>query len=251
MTNEAKKRIFWKPEQWQLVAKRSYIIKKDPLFQGSDIEAVRVAQREVLPANLQRPLLSMQEVIKLRDMWEELRAQGYAQVQAIIQPLSHPESKQVHLAIEDIPTEALMQEFFKRMLDVLNPDYLKRLVREEANAVIDRRMPGIVPPDPEPLEPLDEKPIERKFRVCVLGLMGAQQERLKQIYGRTIDFHFLSGSEGGNRIKSTAQVMDLTIRSKWCKGTLPSTSGWPNFTSAGDGGMETIQRLINQRFKLN
>jgi hypothetical protein len=250
MTNEVKKRIFWKSDQWTKVAKRSYVIKKDPLFQGSDIEAVRTAQREVLPAEIHRPLLSMQEVSRIKDMWEDLRANGYAQDQGVIQALSHPESKQVHLAIEDIPTDALMKEFFKRMLDTMNPEYIRRLAREEANAVIDRRMPGIVPPDEEPIVE-DLKPIERRFKVCVLGLMGAQQERLKQLYGRLIDFHFLSGGEGGNRIKATAALMDLTIKSKWCKGTLGSTSGWPNFTSAGDGGMETIQRLINQRFKLN
>lgn len=250
MTDKVKKRIFWKPEQWQQVAKRSFVIKKDPLFQGSDIEAVRIAQREMLPAASQRPLISMQEVAPIKEMWEGLHASGYAQDQAVIQPLTHPESRNVHLAIEDIPTDALMKEFFKRMLDTMNPEYIRRLAREEANAVIDRRMPGLVPPDQEPV--IEEaKPAERRFKVCVLGLMGAQQEKLKQHYGRLIDFHFLSGAEGANRVKATAGLMDLTIKSKWCKGTLGSTSGWPNFSSAGEGGMETIQRLINGRFKLN
>jgi hypothetical protein len=250
--NEAKKRIFWKSEHWQAVAKRSYIIRKDPLFKGSDVEAVRIAQREVLPAELHRNLISMAEVARIPGMWDELRAQGYAQDQSIINPVIPAEQRPAILSVSDIPTGDLMAELMKRIADVMNPDYIRAIAREEANAVIERRIPGLLPPDPGPVaEEKIEEPEQRKYRVCVIGLMGSQQETLKRNYGRLIDFHFLSGSEGANRIKATVERMEFTVRSKWCKGTLGSTSGWPNFTSAGDGGLDTIMRLINNRFKLN
>lgn len=250
--SEAKKRIFWKPDQWQAVAKRSYIIRKDALFKGSDVEAVRIAQREVLPVELHRNLISMAEVARIPGMWDELRTQGYAQDQGAISPMVPPEQRQAILSVSDISTPDLMAELMKRIADVMNPDYIRAIARDEANAVIERRIPGILPPDPGPVvDEVAEPKNERKYRVCVLGLMGSQQETLKRNYGRLIDFHFLSGSEGANRIKATVERMDFTVRSKWCKGTLGSTSGWPNFSSAGDGGMETIMRLINGRFKLN
>jgi hypothetical protein len=255
MTETTRRRVFWKPDQWQLVGKRSFLIRKDPLFNGTDIEAVRIAQREVLPADKQRPLISMQEVCTdrydIREMWKELMKQGYGSDQGAILPTIPPQQRPVTLSISDIGTDDLMKELFKRMLETMSPDAMRKIAREEANAVIDRRVPGLLPADTH-VEPEKEiERVERRHKVCILGLDGAQQEQFRKEYGRIIDFHFLSGAEGGNRIKSTAGMMDFTIQSKWCKGTLGSTSGWPNFSSAGRGGLETIKRQLNQRFKLN
>lgn len=81
MPAESRKRIFWKPDQWEKVAKRSFLIRKDPLFNGTDIEAVRMAQREMLHPSLHRRLISMQEVtggkFDLLEMWRKLNQQGY------------------------------------------------------------------------------------------------------------------------------------------------------------------------------
>ena len=248
------KRITWKPDQWLAVAQRSFSLLRDPMFNGSKIEAVRQAQRAVLPPELHRGLISMQEVTpKIPELWGKLHDQGYVEDVPVIQPHVNHEIETQHqktLLLSDITTQDLMLEFMRRITDALDPSNLRNMVRTEVNAVIDRRMPGIIPPDPEAFIPEPEPEKEKLLRVMIIGLNGGQQEIMKRKYAGIIDFHFLEGNEGAQRLKNTAGLMDFSVRSKWCKQNLPSTSGWPNFT-ATTGGMDTIQRLINVKFKIN
>lgn len=251
------KRIQWKPDQWLTVAKQSYSLLLDPTFMGTQIEAVRRAQQALAP-EFHRGLNSMQEVKpKITDLWKALEDQGFKAeapvIQATVNHAIEHEHRQIQstMLLSDITTQDLMGEFMRRISDALDPATLRHLIRDEVNATLDRRMPGILPPDPDQEVPAVEELPDRpqRHRVLVLGLQGSQEEILKRKYKGVVEFHFMSGGEGGTRIKNTVGLMDFSVRSKWCKGHLGSTSGWPNFT-ATTGGIDSIQRLINQRFKI-
>lgn len=245
------KNIRWDASDIEALAKRSYLIRKNAITDMSPLEAVRRAQDEVLKPNQRRELTGMHQITKVIDAWKVLEAQGYGDREPAIQPVVPPQYQQV-LKLEDVSTADLLAEFMKRLAPVLDPDYIRSLARDEANKVLEARIPNmLLQPDDIHVEgENDGKQESRQYRVCILGLEGSQREAMRREYGSLIDFHFLDGSEGVNRIKATCEKMDLTVRSRWCKGNLGSTSGWPKFSSAEGGGLETIKRLINQQFKL-
>lgn len=243
------KNIRWDASDIEALAKRSYLIRKNAISPMSPLEAVRRAQDEVLKPNQRRELTGMHQVMKVVDAWKILEAQGYGAHEAAIQPVVPPQP--IELNLEDISTADLLAEFVKRLAPVLDPDYIRLLARDEANKVLEARIPNmLLQPEDIHVEEAEQKEETRQLHVCVLGLEGNQKEALRREYGSLIDFHFLDGSEGMARIKATCERMDLTVRSRWCKRNLGSTSGWPKFSSAEGGGMETIKRLINQHFKL-
>jgi hypothetical protein len=245
------KNIRWDASDIEALAKRSYMIRKNAISPMSPLEAVRRAQDEVLKPNQRRELTGMQQVSKVVEAWKVLEAQGYGAREQAIQPVVTYQP--VELKLSDVSTADLLDEFMKRLAPVLDPEYIRSLARDEANKVLEARIPNMLL-QPEDIhvegEEGDKKEATRQFHVCVLGLEGSQKESLRREYGSVIDFHFMDGSEGANRIKATCERMDLTVRSRWCKGNLGSTSGWPKFSSAEGGGLDTIKRLINQHFKL-
>lgn len=244
------KNIRWDASDIEALAKRSFLIRKNAISPISPLEAIRRAQDEVLKPNQRRELTGMHQVEKVVAAWKVLEDQGYGSREQAIQPLAIPEP--VQLKLEDVSTADLLAEFVKRLAPVLDPDYIRSLARDEANKVLETRIPGMLlqPEDIHVEGEAEKQPDAKKYHVCVLGLEGNQKEALRREYGSLIDFHFLDGSEGVNRIKSYCDKMDLTVRSRWCKGNLGSTSGWPKFSSAEGGGMDTIKRLINKHFKL-
>jgi hypothetical protein len=246
------KNIRWDASDIEALAKRSFLIRKHAISPMSPLEAVRRAQDEVLKPNQRRELTGMHQVQKVVDAWKILEAQGYGDREQAIQPVTPPQYQQVQLKLADVSTADLLDEFMKRLAPVLDPEYIRSLAREEANKVLEARIPNmLLQPDDIHVEGEEgDKKDAKQYHVCVLGLEGNQKESLRREYGSLIDFHFMDGSEGVNRIKATCERMDLTVRSRWCKGNLGSTSGWPKFSSAEGGGMDTIKRLINQHFKL-
>jgi hypothetical protein len=244
-------KIRWTAAEIEALAKRSYMIRKNSVLDMSPLEAIRRAQHEVLAKDRMRDLVALNQVERVTAAWKLLESQGYGAGQQAIQPLAPPQHEPVAIKLEEVTTPDLLAEFTKRLTTMLDPEHIRALAREEVNRVLEARIPGMfLQPDHDPVHP-EQKPEEAKqFHVCVLGLEGNQKESLRREYGSMIDFHFLDGSEGVNRIKATCEKMDLTVRSRWCKGNLGSTSGWPKFTSAEGGGLDTIKRLINQRFNL-
>lgn len=169
-----------------------------------------------------------------------------------INPLLNPadEITPKKITIEDLTTEMLAQELVSRLLKAVDTSTLRSLIREEVNAVLERRLPGILPPDeyvePEALPVVS--PQKKLIKVCVIGLMSKQEHLLKTEYKGEVDFHFMQGSEGQQRMKNTASMMDLTIRTKWVKGAVGSMNGVSNFVHAN--GLDSIRNLIHGRFKI-
>jgi hypothetical protein len=239
------KNIRWDASDIEAIAKRSFLIRKNAITPISPLESIRRAQ-----PNQRRELTGMHQVEKVVAAWKVLEEQGYGARESAIQPLAIPEP--VKLKLEDVSTNDLLAEFVKRLVPILDPDYIRSLAREEANKVLETRIPSMLlhPDDIHVEGAAEKKEGVKQFHVCILGLEGSQKESMRREYGSLIDFHFLEGSEGANRIKATCEKMDLTVRSRWCKGNLGSTSGWPKYSSAEGGGLETIKRLINQHFKI-
>jgi hypothetical protein len=245
------KNIRWDASDIEALAKRSFLIRKNSITPISALESVRRAQDEVLKPNQRRELTGMHQVSRVVEAWKVLEEQGYGSREQTIQPIVPPQYEPVALKLEDVSTVDLLAEFVKRLTPILDPEYIRSLAREEANKVLESRIPGmLLQPDDIHVEGEKKEEESKVFHVCVLGLEGNQKESLRREYGSAIDFHFMEGSEGTNRIKATCERMDLTVRSRWCKGILGSTKGWPKFTSAESGGIDTIKRLINQHFKL-
>jgi hypothetical protein len=245
------KNIRWDASDIEALAKRSLLIRKNAISPMSPLEAIRRAQDEVLKPNQRRELTGMQQVVRVVEAWKVLEAQGYGAREQAIQPVTL-QYQPVALKLEDISTADLLAEYLKRLTPILDPEYIRSLARDEANKVLEARIPNmLLQPEDIHVEGESEKKQEiKQFHVCILGLEGSQKESMRREYGSLIDFHFLEGSEGANRIKATCERMDLTVRSRWCKGNLGSTSGWPKFSSAEGGGLDTIKRLINQHFKI-
>jgi hypothetical protein len=246
------KRITWKPDQRLQVAKRSHQLITDPLFTGSRLEAVRQAQAELLPREVHRDLTNIQMVSKwIEPLWAEMNAHKSGPAPAI-QPVvdhraeAHYQAKQ--LALSELSTHDLLSEYMRRITDLTSERRIRTIVQEQVQVELERAIPGWKPTsyieEPEVAEKVADKP-----HVLILGLMEDQKQIIENKYRGKLDLHFRAGSEGAKHVKSMTGTMDLTIKTKWCKGHLGSTSGWPNFTSSS-GGLSDIQRLINQRFKI-
>jgi hypothetical protein len=245
------KRITWTPDTKMKIAKRAHQLITDPLFVGRKIEAVRQAQKELLPSTEHRPLISMQEVSKWADpIWAELDAQGPSKPTAI-QPVvdhraeAHYQAKQ--LVLSELSTEELLGEFMKRVTDLTSERRIRTLVQEQVSIELERSIPGWKPvryiEEPEVIK------VSAKPHVLILGLMEDQKQIIETKYRGKLDLHFKTGAEGARHVKSLVENMDMTIKTKWCKGHLGSTSGWPNFTTS-NGGISEVQRLLNMRFKI-
>ncbi len=240
--------VRWTASEIEALAKRSYMIRKNSISPMRPLESIRRAQDEVLSPNQHREIVGLNQVKKITEAWKLLESQGYGVGHAAIQPVAQ---QPVALKLEDVSTADILAEFVKRLAPLLDPSYIREIARDEANKVLEARIPGmLLQPEDIHVEEAEKKTDVKLLHVCILGLEGMQKEALRREYGSVIDFHFLEGNEGVNRIKATCERMDLTVRSRWCKGNLGSTQGWPKFSSAEGGGLDTIKRMINKRFKL-
>jgi hypothetical protein len=250
-------RIVWKPDHREIVARRSFTLLRDPLFSGTELAAVRQAMREKLEPALHRDLTGMQQIEPwIREIWKALENNGFIADEPVIKPVVDHAAERMHQAVtvklSEISLMDLMGELATRIEAVTDMRHLRAIMREEANAVLDRRMPGILPADPLLVveEEPEAAPSAKLFHVCLIGLDGKQKEIMRQAYKGVIDFHFLDGNEGQTRIKNMVAQMDFTVCSRWPKGQIGSTKGWANY-STSSGGMDSIHTLIRTKFKLH
>lgn len=147
------KKIVWQQHQLVAVGKRSYIIRNDPSFMGTDVEAVRQAQRDVLPVELHRPIRSMQEVPRIVHIWKKLQELNYTGEGDEAPPMPQPAKPSRPLEAES--TANLLGELVTRLTDALDEEKIRGLVREEANRVLEARVPGAI------LDALEEDALSR------------------------------------------------------------------------------------------
>lgn len=253
------RRIVWNKQDKANVAIRSFEIKSAPGWADSDIEAVRLAMREIIKPEDWRDLTQMQHCDFVLPIWKDLFAAGLetkAAVQPIVAPRVERHVQEKHAAsvtLDTFSTMDIMMEAMKRMADFMNPEKLRAMIRDEAraeaNAVLDRRMPGMLPVDtyvPMAKEGVDfVEPGKKLIKVAVIGLQGGQRHILKTQYKDVIDFHFLEGSEGVRRVKNTVELMDYSFKTQWCKGNLDGLKV-NNMTNVK--GMDSIHRLLHDKF---
>jgi len=157
--------------------------------------------------------------------------------------------------LDEISSELLAQELLSRVITALSPDSIRKIVREEINSVLTQRFAGsmfesILAPE-ETVKPLPkDKHAEtsRLLKICVIGLLPGQISILKKEYESLVDFHFLEGKEGHKRIKNTAELMDHTFKTIWCKGNLSGLK-LPNCTHANS--MDSIRVILRSKFSLD
>lgn len=119
-----RKKIVWDSDQLMAVARRAHSIRGQPGFSGTDLQAVRQAQEEVLPAHLQRPLKSLQEAPRLIFL---LKQPNCIDTPGVVQPIRPVQPATTPLSEES--TENLMSEVMRRM------------VREEVSRALESREP--------------------------------------------------------------------------------------------------------------
>ena len=268
------KRIHWKVEHKEKVATKAFDIRqKDDRL--SDIACVREAMVMCLQPDLHRELKQLSQVEEwLRPIWVHLTKEraakaavqehgetvGTAEIREnvidfpkAIYPLVNPaceEEAPYKPSLADFDTGALAKELVARLLKeaLTEGSALKTLVQDEIHQALEERLPEVLKPREAKarLEPLPEP--KKRPKVCVIGLMSGQQHMLEREYKNEIHFFYLDGDEGGSRIRNQAATMDLTIKTNWVKGVMPSMVGVPNFTHAR--GMDSIRTLINSRFHI-
>jgi hypothetical protein len=243
-------KITWKPAQRLELAKRSHQLISDPLFTGNKLDAVRQAQAELFSAQDQRELKTFANVKPwIEPLWTELSNQiknGPA-IQPVIDYAAEAHYQQKQLALSELSTEDLLGEFMRRVADMTSERRIRNICQEQVQIELERSIPGWKPTtyieEPEVIKAAD------KPHVLIVGLQGDQIQILENKYRGKLDLHFKSGAEGARHIKSLVDNMHFTIKTKWCKQGLGSTSTWPNFQNC-NGGMSEIQRLLNMRFRI-
>lgn len=271
-------RIVWTPAQKRAVALTAWLIVKQPQYQGTITKAVRQAMEENIEPHEHRDMHQAKSYETwLLPLWQEfdkdlvhenrdVTFRNVPSPPAVAPPTSvapkHQAIKPVHNpeverhapqppkepTLGSSTTPDLLAELLKRLTEMSNPEAMRKMVRAEVNAALDRRLPGVLAPDePFPEPEAVAAPIKHKlFKVAILGLLPQQQELMKQQYRGQVDFHFLDGNAGFSRIKKTVDLMDWSVKTKWCNAN-GSFSKLEKLTST-QGGLETIRQIINRKF---
>jgi hypothetical protein len=266
-------RIFWTAEEKQAVAVRAFEIRNYASFDDSDIEAVRQAMAECLGDEKQRKLTTMSEVPWVRESWNELQqvqktANGRIWVdgthnvevtavkpkpQAII-PVVNPKVEidsipqlSVKDTLKEIPTLDLWAELGNRINQLMSGEHLKQLIRDEVNATLERRLPGILPPDEvqTPVVQVQAEQRVHKLKVCIIGLLNGQQELIKQEYRNKIDFLFFDKTPSLSKVKQTAQHYDFVVQMIKYSDQIKGVNQIQNFHMLG-GLLTQIREFLNR-----
>ena len=225
------KNITWTKAEKTAVAERSFEIRMS-LTPETDIECVRRAMNEMLATEKQRNLRGMSDVPWVQEEWRVLTKNAQSKtangrvgtsttptpqkVQAI-QPVVNP---QIELestpapTLKDVPTMELWAELGSRINELMSGDHLKKLIRQEVNATLERRLPGILSQDDMDIPVAQPQQEERavKLKICVIGLLNGQQETIKREYSEKVSFLFMENTPSLQKIKHAAQQYDHVIQ---------------------------------------
>jgi hypothetical protein len=257
-------RIFWTTEEKQAVAVRAFEIKNYASFDDSDIEAIRQAMAECLPDEKQRKLHTMSEVLWAYDYWDELQnpqklANGRTWVSGngntpakpqAIQPVVNPQIEREVIpliSIKDVSVLELWTELGGRINQLMSGEHLKKLVQQEVNTVLERRIPGLLPVD-ELQSPVIQPQAEerkKKIKVCVIGLLNGQQELVKREYKDSVDFLFFDKTPSFSKVQQTAQHYGWVIQMIKYSDQIKGANQISNFRMLG-GLLTQLREFLNR-----
>lgn len=220
-------RIVWTKADRQVVAERAFEIRMSCTTE-TDIDCVRRAMSEMLNTEKQRDLRGMSDFPWMQDHWRELTKNAQSKTangrvwstppkpQAIT-PVVNPKIENESIpepTIKDISTMDLWAELGRRITDMMDGSHIKQLIRDEVNATLERRLPGLLPPDElqAPVAQPSQKERQYKLKVCVIGLLNGQQELIKKEYRDTVDFLFMEKTPSIHKIQQTAHHYDWVIQ---------------------------------------
>jgi len=218
--------IKWTKADRQVVAERAFEIRMSVTTE-TDIDCVRRAMSEMLATDKQRDLRGMSDLPWMQEQWRTLtknaqsktangRVWSMPRVQAIT-PVVNPRIENESIpepTIKDISTMDLWAELGRRISDMMEGQHIKKMIRDEVNATLERRLPGLLPPDEVqlPVEQPSQKERQYKLKVCVIGLLNGQQELIKKQYKDTVDFLFMEKTPSIHKIQQTAHHYDWVIQ---------------------------------------
>jgi hypothetical protein len=220
--------ITWTKAEKALVAERSFEIRMSVTTE-TDIDCVRRAMSEMLATEKQRNLRGMSDVLWVQDQWRILTKNAQSKtangrvwsstptpaprpqsIQPVVNPRIELESTPIP-ALKDVPTMEIFEELGRRISSMMNGDHIKQMIRQEVNAVLERRLPGVLAPDePQEIPQQEERAI--KLKICVIGLLDGQQELIKREYSEKVSFLFMERTPSLQKIKHAAQQYDHVIQ---------------------------------------
>lgn len=233
-------RIFWTKEEQQQLAERAFELRSLPHFTGSDLDCVRKAMEELINPSRHREIKTHGNIPWLIPAWKiltrELQTAGNAlgpvKRQAVV-PLDVPESAppEVKPTVADISTSDLWMELGRRMTEMMSGESLRKTIREEVNATLERRLPGILQVDDVQVPVAQPKQDVRqvKLKVCVMGLLPSQKGLIEQEYKGRIDFLFFEKTQSLPKIKSTAAHYDHFVQMIKYSDQIKGARQIPNF----------------------
>lgn len=276
------KRIYWDNEDKRNLAERAYAIMNEPMFTGSKLDAIRQAQSEIMPAESHRLIYGMHQIKWAEPIWDAMKAKAsvgaarerMAQRQTVIKPVTVPQVERdtnghsngsteqrdadqlaqvaAHLSrtVEEAEPVSnlrdlgnLLESLGSELKRAVSSDFIRGLIRDEMGSLLRQMIPNLLT-----LEGDSIRDVSRP-NVLIIGAKNDSQKILQNLVGDQVNLRFMHGDEPVAVIRSEVDKADLSIRTKWCKGTLGNTLDWPNFESP-TGDVEEIQALILERFKL-
>lgn len=213
-------KIFWTAGEKRDIAERSFAIRMDSESEGSDLDCIREAMHQVIKPDRFRELRTIDHVSPwLRERWTDLLALRKEQAvngklpefpQAIKQPLIQEKL----FSIKDVTTSALWAELGVRIQSMMDGDDVRRIVRDELNRSLERRLPGLLPPDDVdiPQEQPKTEARKHKLKIAVIGLKPEQQGLIQQQYKDDVSFLFSEKSASLPKIKNMARHCDWVVQ---------------------------------------
>lgn len=252
-------RIFWTEAEKQAVAVRAFEIRNYASFDESDIEAVRQAMYECIADDKQRQLKAMADVPWVREKWDELHLQKgnttnsprTTEKPQAIQPVVNPKIEQESIpqpTLKDVSTTDLFTELGNRISQLMSGEHLRKLIQQEVNNVLERRIPGLLPSD-ELHTPVHQPQAEQrvqKLKVAVIGLLNGQQELIRNEYRKTVDFLFFDKTPSISKIKQTAQHYDFVLQMIKYSDQIKGANQIQNFHTLG-GLLTQLREFLNRR----
>jgi len=167
-----------------------------------------------------------------------------------IQPVFNPEvekAAQPEPKLSEFPLADLWAELGRRIEDATSATRLQSLIRDEVNAVLDRRLPGILAPDVDPIDDLVQtEPQERKLKICVIGLLNGQQDLIKQEYKSRVDFLLFEKTPSLHKVQQTANHYDFVVQMTKYSNHIKGTNQIDNFVTLG-GLLTQLRSFLDRK----